>query len=131
MTRPIDQTGLPAAIAALVRNKAEQKDRASSAKGRDAAARSSANPQRSHRPSLQQVIGVKAKHLDPDQPDFRSKLMRVVVESALLQELGEGLITSPKFQAMVDDVLHAMLSSPSLQDDISDIVSQFKRGPLE
>lgn len=71
---------------------------------------------------LAHFIASHVREIDPDAPDHRHRLMRVVVEATLLHEFGSGLQTAPKFQAMVDQVLHDMERSPLLQADMNAVL---------
>lgn len=69
-------------------------------------------------------IASRLRELDPDAQDYRHRLMRVVVEATLLHEFGNNLITAPKFQAMVDQVLYDMEHSPLLQADMQAVLDE-------
>jgi hypothetical protein len=77
--------------------------------------------------TLEGVISTRAEELDPDAPDYRIRLLRLVIEASLLQSFGNALIHAPKFQYMVDQVLHDMASAPQLQRDISAMIDMLTR----
>lgn len=77
---------------------------------------------------LADVIASRAEELDPDAGDYRSKLLRLVIEASLLQEFGNNLMNAPKFQNMVDQVLHELESSPQLKNDINAMVNMLTTG---
>jgi hypothetical protein len=72
--------------------------------------------------TLEGIISTRAEELDPDAPDYRSKLLRLVIEASLLQTFGSALMHAPKFQYMVDQILHDMASAPQLQRDILSMI---------
>lgn len=75
-------------------------------------------------PELAHFIASRVRELDPDAPDHHHRLMRVVVEATLLHEFGSSLQTAPKFQAMVDQVLHDMERSTLLQADMKAVLDE-------
>ncbi len=78
----------------------------------------------SHQPAtaLPALITARIEALDPDAADFRSQLLHLVVETALLQEFGNQLINAPGFQGMVDQVAFEMNAAPELQGDVDALV---------
>lgn len=122
MTKPVDSTGSAAAIAAMVRRAVTQKDKPASKAGQTN--KSAHQAKQASRPALLSTIAIKAKALDPHAPGYQHRVLRLVVESALLHELGAHLVNAPRFQTMVDDILHDLESSPDLKDDVAQVVQQ-------
>ena len=71
---------------------------------------------------LADLIVHRAKGLNPDASDYRSRLLRLVIEASLLHEFGGNLLNAPKFQFMVDQVLHELEHSPQLSKHISTVM---------
>lgn len=88
-----------------------------------AAATSSANPD----VSMADIVLRRLRELEPDAADFRPRLLRLVVEVALLQEFGQSLINTPKFQAMVDQVVSDLQTLPDLEQDIELVLNQLSQ----
>lgn len=76
---------------------------------------------------LHEVVARRVHALDPQSPDFQSRVLRVVVEVALLQEFGNGLMHAPRFQAMVDEIWRELEAAPALRADISAALSALGR----
>lgn len=85
--------------------------------------RSSARPadlrrKTSGRPDLGTLVASRARALDRDAPDFKRRLLRLVVEASLLHEFGSHLLNAPKFQGIVEHVMHELESAPQMQDQV-------------
>lgn len=123
MTGPVDRTGAAASIAALIRQAvSESQSRRQS--GRATQSRDTAKAKggaSAHKP-IESIIARRAQELSPDAPDFESRMLRLVVEASLLHEFGQHLINAPKFQSMVDQVLHEIETSPQLHGDIATVI---------
>lgn len=74
---------------------------------------------------LADLIAARAEGLNPDASDYRSRLLRLVIEASLLHEFGSQLLNAPKFQSMVDQVLHELESAPQLQGDLDAALKGF------
>ena len=129
MPGPVNSTSAASAIAALVRHavagQVQAKRRASSSgkaskagKGTDAQANA----------PLAELITARADELNPDADDYRSRLLRLVVEASLLHEFGRNLLNAPKFQYMVDQVLHELESAPQLKRDVNTVLDGLAKG---
>lgn len=57
---------------------------------------------------LAELIGLRVRHIDPDDPQRGRKAFRVFLEAVLLSRLGEGLVNDPRFFQLVDDIQLAM-----------------------
>lgn len=99
-------------LAAIVRNEA------SALRGRESA-RARANPgaaTASQRTSgeLASVVAQRVAAIDRNAPDRKQRAFRVFLETALLHELGAGLIRDAGFAEMVDAVQGRMQADPQL-----------------
>jgi hypothetical protein len=125
MPSPIDGLGATAAIASLIQRamaeRAHSRLRSSSSgqKGK-VAVRSGSG--KSRQTPLADVIAARVEELDPDAPDFRARMLRLVIEAALLQQFGHALINAPKFQGMVDQILHDLQAAPQLRPDVAAVL---------
>lgn len=72
--------------------------------------------------ALPALVTARIESLDPDAADFRAQLLRLVVETALLQEFGNQLINAPGFQGMVDQVAFEMNAAPELEADMNILI---------
>lgn len=134
MPAPVDGTQAASAIAALVRQALGAKLLQRTTQTRDSkktSARSvpsgSPRPSTAHAP-LPDLIATRVEELNPDAPDFRSRVLRLVVEASLLQAFGHHLINAPRFQGMVDSVWRDLESAPQLQQDIRAVMESLARG---
>lgn len=132
MTGPVNSASAASAIAALLRRAVSAqlqsaKRTESSEKLRKAAGRTSADKQHGNSP-LAEVIAKRAEELDPDASDYRSRLLRLVVEAALLHELGSNLLNAPKFQSMVDQILYELENAPQMKRDVDMVLDRLSRG---
>jgi hypothetical protein len=131
MPTPID--GLPAtgAIASLIqramaeRAQSRQRSATGSTSKAGSAKRGGA---KSRQTPLADVIAARVEELDPDAPDFRARMLRLVIEAALLQQFGHALINAPKFQGMVDQILHDLQAAPQLRPDVSAVLDGLAGG---
>lgn len=78
--------------------------------------------------SLMTVVLQRAQELHPDAPDINTRILRLVVEASLLQEFGHNLLNAPRFQGMVDQVMHDLQSSRTLRDDVTKVLEALKSG---
>ena len=128
-TGPVDRTISTGAIAALLRQTVS--GRAQPGKGSTKPTQGTGTarqtPTGEHAP-LASLILQRARELQPDAPDFQARMLRLIVEAALLNEFGHALINAPKFQGMVDQVLSELQTSPQLQRDISAVVNGLGHG---
>lgn len=83
---------------------------------RTPAQRPNTNPQR---PDLLTVVGQRVKAIGRDDPQRGRKAFRVFLESLLVAELDESIITDPQFYRMVDDVQRQMEADPQLATSIN------------
>lgn len=65
------------------------------------------------------TLEARIRAVGPDPERRRRVASRLIVETLLVQELGSELAADPGFQAVIDDVLSAMASSPTMQDDLA------------
>ena len=125
MPGPVDRTGAAASIAALIRQAVSERIQSRRQSGKTTQARSSAIKAKSgtsgHK-AIESIIARRAQELSPDAPDFESRMLRLVVEASLLHEFGQNLIYAPKFQSMVDQVLHEIETSPRLRGDVASVI---------
>lgn len=123
MTNPVDGAGAVGAIASMIRQalaeRAQQRPggpagrSSAAAKGRAQQARGSGNAH------LHEVVARRVQALDPQAGDFRSRVLRVLVEAALLQAFGDELLLhAPRFQSMVDEIWRELEAAPALRGDI-------------
>lgn len=137
MPSPVNRAAASSAIAALVRQAvaahSQQRPADKAAGQAESAAKRASKPESKKTKaaeadgSLQQsplskLIAARAQSLDPDAHDYRSRLLRLVIEASLLHEFGSHLLNAPKFQTMVDQVLHDLESAPQLKDDVSTVL---------
>jgi hypothetical protein len=78
--------------------------------------------------SLNELIAARVEELSPDASDYRMRLLRLVIEAALLHEFGGALLNAPKFQNMVDQVLQDVEASPLMRRDIDDVLDDLTKG---
>lgn len=129
MPSPIQGAAASAAIVSLIKqamgaqSSARARGVGGRAKGR-AAGTSNAGPHADAQHELGNFIASRVRELNPDAPDHKHRLMRVVVEATLLHEFGSSLMTAPKFQAMVDQVLHDMAHSPLMRADMQAVYDE-------
>lgn len=133
MPGPVNSTSAASAIAALVRHAVAGQAQASkragpSDKARKGAGKGAASDKQSGTAPLAELIAKRAEELNPDASDYRSRLLRLVIEASLLHELGSNLLNAPKFQAMVDQVLHELESAPQLKRDVSTVLDGLAKG---
>jgi hypothetical protein len=123
MPSPIDGLGATAAIASLIRRamaeRAQSRQRSASTASKSKATRGQG---KSPQTPLADVIAARVEELDPDAPDFRARMLRLVIEAALLQQFGHALINAPKFQGMVDQILHDLQAAPQLRPDVAAVL---------
>lgn len=134
MPAPIQGAASAAAIASLIKqamgSQGPGRTRGANekAKGKASGSAGSGNSGASAHTAAQQELGSfiasRVRGLNPDAKDHRHRLMRVVVEATLLHEFGSSLMAAPKFQAMVDQVLHDMEHSPLLQADMQAVLDE-------
>lgn len=121
MPSPVQGAASAAAIASLIKQ-AMGSHASAGSRGEGGKRKDKASGSGSSTPAAQQDLGSliasRLRELNPDAKDHRRRLTRVVVEASLLHEFGSSLITAPKFQAMVDQVLHEVENSPLLQSDM-------------
>lgn len=136
---PIDPTTQIPALAAIIRQALQQSGQA---RGGVGSAQQGARPQvkgRSTSPKrgaatsgkprdLAETIGMRVAALQPDDPQYQRRVLRVIVEAALLDELGEGLINAPKFQGIVELVVGELEASSLMSRDIAAVMSQLSEG---
>jgi DNA mismatch repair protein MutH len=75
---------------------------------------------------LGDLIELRVGQIAGDDPERGRKAFRVFLESVLLQELGNGLSTDPRFHQLVDDVQHTLETdqrcAPLVQDAITHLL---------
>lgn len=129
MPGPVNSTTAASAIAALVRHAVSgQVSSSKRASTSDKARKTTGKGGEPGNTPLAELIAKRAEELDPDARDYRSRLLRLVIEASLLHELGSNLLNAPKFQYMVDQVLHELESSPQLKRDVSTVLDGLAKG---
>jgi hypothetical protein len=123
-TNPVSSAAATGAIASLIGQAVKAR---SSRVGQQAKASSSTTRRKKKETTLADVISARAEELNPDAQDYRNKLLRLVIEASLLQAFGNALMHAPKFQCMVDQVLHDMASAPQLRGDIEAMMEMLIR----
>ncbi|MFT3857812.1 MAG: hypothetical protein QM742_10070 [Aquabacterium sp.] len=78
--------------------------------------------------ALGELIARRAGELNPDARDYRSRLLRLVIEATLLHELGGNLMNAPKFQSMVDQILHDLEHAPQMKRDVDTVLQRLAKG---
>lgn len=132
MPSPVNSASPASAIAALLRQ--AMAGQAQPSRSRAGSASSSSKAERGGKsakgasgakfnPPLADLVAARAEGLNPDASDYRSRLLRLVIEVSLLHEFGHNLLNAPKFQSMVDQVLHELESSPQLKQDVDTVLS--------
>lgn len=129
MPGPVQSVASVAAIATLIRQAFASKagvpaKSTATRKTREGASRRSSQQS----DSLPDIIAARVEELSPDASDYRTRLLRLVIEAALLHEFGSKLINAPKFQAMVDQVLQDIEASPLMTRDVNDVVDGLIKG---
>ncbi|MGC4061439.1 MAG: hypothetical protein QM749_11580 [Aquabacterium sp.] len=129
MPGPVNSASAAGAIASLIQHAVSAqvqsgKRSATAGKTRKATRKAGDHGQ----PPLAELIARRAEELDPDARDYRSRLLRLVIEASLLHELGSNLLNAPKFQSMVDQVLHELESAPQLKHDVSAVLDGLTKG---
>lgn len=133
MASAIQGAAASAAIARLIKQAmglqrpARTKGANDTAKGKTSGSTGSATT--AAQQELGRLIASRVRQLNPDAKDHPHRLMRVVVEATLLHEFGSSLMTAPKFQAMVDQVLYDMERSPLLQADMRAVLDELLGRP--
>ncbi|MFZ6659041.1 hypothetical protein [Undibacterium sp. TJN19] len=80
---------------------------------------------RSQAPSkIEDLISIRVKGLNPDDPKRGKKAFRIFLESVLLSELGENLINDPAFYQMVSDIQSTMEADPQISIVINKAVAE-------
>lgn len=129
MPDPIRSAAAASAIASLIRQAVANTGRArTDTRTTQGARRKGSASGDSQRASLAEVIAARAEELHPDAPDYRQRLLRLVIEAALLHEFGSQLRNAPKFQAMVDQILHELTHAPSLSQDVASVLDTLTSG---
>jgi hypothetical protein len=107
-------------IVAVIRQqlaRAERQERGTP--GRNAPA---APPAQAARPDVLAVLGQRIRAIDRDDPDRGRKAFRLFLESVLLAELGDSLLSDPQFYRLVDEVQRQMESDPRLSASIDEAI---------
>jgi hypothetical protein len=84
----------------------------------DAAAKSAGG--QSATPDLAAIVAQRIRSITPDDPQRERKAFRLFLETVLLSELGENLVSDPAFAVMVDHVQAQMEGDPELAQAASD-----------
>lgn len=126
----IDPTRAATSIAALIRRALAQSGQAqASMLGRAAVPAKAGKPrqrQPGKTPDLAESITQRVAALDPADPGYAHRVLRVLVESALLHEFGDSLLNAPQFQGIVELVVGQMESSPAMAQDVATVISHLK-----
>lgn len=144
MTAPVNRASAASAIAALLRQAvgAHAQPSMRRAGGTSASSGKAAAPGRGGNSkigggdkrhgdakSLGDLIAARAEGLAPDASDYRSRLLRLVIEASLLHQFGSNLMNAPKFQSMVDQILHELESAPQLKRDVDAVLNGLSSHP--
>lgn len=137
---PIDPTANIPALAAIIRQALQQSGQARGGVASAAGARAqvkgrSTSPKRgagtTGKPrDLAETIGTRVAALQPDDPHYQKRVLRLIVEAALLDELGQGLINAPKFQGIVELVVGELEASTLMSQDIAAVMKQLTDGAV-
>lgn len=121
MPTPVDASAAAGAIAALVRQALSGKVEAHARRGKvkDALPKGRSNAPSTDLPGM---IAARVAELDADAGDFRSRVLRLLIEAALLQEFGSSVMNAPRFQGLVDLVWREIEKAPQLQADIDAVL---------
>lgn len=126
MPKPIDGLGATGAIASLIQramaDRAKSRQRASGSASSKAKSLKGPGGDKQQQTPLTDVIAARVEELDPDASDFRARMLRLVIEAALLQQFGHALINAPKFQGMVDQILNDLQAAPQLHPDVAAVL---------
>jgi hypothetical protein len=139
MTAPVNRASAASAIAALLRQAVAAHAQPSMRRARGTSSRSgkasasgeggasklgNSDNKKSgdNSKSLGDLIAARIKSLDPDASDYRSRQLRLVIEASLLYQFGSSLMNAPKFQSMVDQILHELESAPQLKRDVDAVL---------
>jgi len=68
--------------------------------------------------SLQAALGRKLSALDRRSPEWRAAATRAFVETALVAEFGQGLLSDPAFGAMVADIGASLREDAQMRDQL-------------
>lgn len=128
MPTPVDGPAATDAIASLIRRVVSERVRSRQHSGNSQKAKRTRTGVQQGPLALADVIAARAEELDPDAPKFRSHMLRLVIEAALLHEFGHALINAPKFQGMVDQILDDLETAPQLQPDVSAVLESLSTG---
>lgn len=117
----IDPTG---ALASLLRSQVRGLNRAPGQKAAKKAGANIGGPSQhaAPEPDLAALLASRVKALDPDDPNRRSKALRLFIEHTLLAEFGSNLLGDPGFFRMVDQVVAQMASAADLSLHIDQAV---------
>lgn len=63
---------------------------------------------------LARLVALRVRTIARDDPQKERKALRIFLETVLLSELGQELVSDPKFHLMVDHVQTQMESEPDL-----------------
>lgn len=139
MTAPVNRASAASAIAALLQqavaahaqplmrrargtSSPSNKASASGQGGASKPGSSEKKPSDDGSKALGDLIATRAESLDPDASDYRSRQLRLVIEASLLHQFGSSLMNAPKFQSMVDQILHELESAPQLKRDVDAVL---------
>lgn len=75
---------------------------------------------------LESRIADRIGSLDGDDEHFSQKAVQIFVESVVLWEFGDQLLTDPRFPEMARQVSKSLREHDSLQTKIDTLLSQFK-----
>lgn len=86
-----------------------------------------ASPSSGQAADLSLVVANRIQELKPDASDYANKVIRLLVEAALVQEFGAEMINATRFQSLVDRVAREILAAPQLRADIDLVVASLSR----
>lgn len=124
---PIDSTRSIAEVVALIRQAVANSGAIKVQFSGKAPAAKAAYKSQARKPQhLAKTIAQRVAALDSNDAGYPRRVLRILVESALLDEFGEKLINAPHFQNIVELVVTQMESSPLMTQDIATVVGHLK-----
>ena len=91
--------------------------------GRAAGAAAGAAAARSE--SLEAALGRKLSALDRRSPEGRAAATRAFIETALVAEFGQGLLSDPAFGDMVAELSSSLREDPQIREQFDRMLNEF------
>lgn len=76
---------------------------------------------------VEQAVVRRLREIPRDDPERRTLAARVFLEQVLLEEFGQELKNSPRFQEMVGEVQRVMDGDPQLQAELQALLDELSR----